>query len=87
MACQITINNQKLNFEEKSLTGRIARKIIHALNIAYMRSVSISCAPYVPTVQDEKHRYITACQLVHDNVWDITEGQSVRNGCLEKLEA
>ena len=87
MPCQITVNNQQLTFAPKSLTGRIARKMITALTHAYMRSLSISCAPYVPVEQTDRARYITACQLVHDNLFDITEGESVRNECLEKLRA
>lgn len=87
MKCQITINNQKLPFESNCLTGRIARKMIAALNTAYMRSMPIKCAPYMPVEQTDKARYITACQLVHDNLYDVTDGQEIRNICLERLRA
>lgn len=87
MPCQVTINNIELKFQPKSLTGRVARKLITALNHAYMRSISIACAPYVPPEQTDRARYTTACQLVHDNVYDLTEAQSIRNMCIEKLQA
>lgn len=83
----LIINNQALTFPDFSLSGKVARKLINALNTAYMHSLSITCAPYAPTVQDDRHRYMTACQMVHDNVYDATECQSVRNECLEKLRA
>lgn len=87
MPCQVFINNQELVFQPNSLTGRVARKLITALNTAYMRSFSIACAPYQATEQTDRARYITACQLVHDNVHDVTESQELRNMCLEKLRA
>lgn len=85
MTCQIFINNQALIFEHCSLTGRIARKLITALNTAYMHSLSIACAPYQPAENTDRARYMTACQMVHDNLYDVTEAQEVRNMCLEKL--
>lgn len=87
MPCQIIINNMPITFEAKSLTIRIARKLLDALNLAYMHSMSIKCAPYAPIEQTDKARYITACQLVHDNLCDVTDGQDVRNICLERLRA
>lgn len=86
-ACQIIVNNIALNFEVKSLSVRVALKLIRALNAAYMQSKSISCLPYQPTEQTDRARFITACQLVHDNLFDITEGQKIRNECIEKLKA
>lgn len=83
----LIINNEELIFPPNSLTGRVARKLITALNQAYMRSMSIACAPYQPIEQTDRARYITACQMVHDNLYDVTESQEVRNMCLEKLRA
>lgn len=87
MLCQVFINNQQLSFEPNSLTGRVAHKLITALNHAYMHSFSIVCTPYKPVENTDRARFITACQLVHDNLHDITECQGVRNLCIEKLRA
>lgn len=87
LKCQVFINNEALTFAPFTLTGKIARKLIAALNQAYMQSLSISCAPYQPMTNTDRARYITACQMVHDNLHDVTEAQEVRNLCLERLRA
>lgn len=87
MSCSIIINNQEFTFEPNALPARIARKLIYALNDAYMRSMSIACAPYQPVENTDRARYITACQLVHDNLFNVEESQEIRNACLERLRA
>ena len=83
----IIVNNEVVKFENNSLSVHVARKMVKALTHAYMRALSITCAPYTPTQPSDRAWYISACQLVHDNLWQVEEGETIRNECIEKLRA
>lgn len=83
----IYVNNEEFKFEPNSLNGSLARKLVHAINNAYMRALSISCAPYTPTDSTARSWYICTCQLIHDNVMDYADCADVRNECLYSLRA
>lgn len=85
--CHIICNNVLVEFYQGSLNIRAAVKLIRALNYAYEKSISITSYPYTPTDNTQRAAYVTACQLVHDNIADVTEGQAIRNECLLKLKA
>lgn len=83
----IDINGTSLRFEANSLPTRQALKVIRALSHAYMKSLRITSSPYVPTEQTDAARYVTACQLVHDNLLLVEDSQEIRNECLLPLRA
>jgi hypothetical protein len=86
--CKIKIGKVVISFEPKSLPAYKAIRIIKAINKAYENCLAISCIPYRPTNEYPplyNELYVSACQLVHDNLYDITEGQRIRNECMFTL--
>ena len=87
MAHIVQVHNTLIPFVSKSLTLKDARGLIAAINLAYMHCLVIACKEALPATHSDAQCYVAACQLVHDNLADVTEGVTVRNDCLMKLKA
>lgn len=83
----ITADKKAFDFYKNHLTFREAKKILLALQEAYLATKTIKVNNLQPENFDNRTLYIAACQCVHNNLEYFEDGLYIRNECLYQLKA